>query len=230
MAVNRKDRKPAPSKPPRRSGESMVDEVYHQILLRIVRGQFAGGAELKTTLLARELGTSRTPVIQALQRLAADGIVTHEVNRRAVVRQGAENWLVEIHQLREMLEPHAAALAARQFPDDVVARLRTLADSARPQRGSSWIAAAREFDYALHLAIAEHCGNLPLAEAIRRCWSFKRVSYEAADEDPKLLAKGYEQHLVMLDALAAHDPQTASAAALFHLRSAASLRPAETIV
>ena len=70
-----------------------------------------------------------------------------------------------------------------------------------------------EAETAYRTAIAEHCGNLPLCEAIRRCWSFKRVSYEATDEDPKLLAKGYEQHLVMLDALAAHDQRAFAFAA-----------------
>lgn len=219
MAVNGKNR----------GGVSLVDGVYDRILLRIVRGELGGGVELKSTQLARELGVSRTPVVQALQRLEADGIVVHEVNRRAVVRQGAENWLMEVHQLRELLEPQAAAMAALRMGAEVVAQLRGLAALARPGR-RGWAAAAREFDYALHLAIADSCGNMPLAEAIRRCWGFKRVSYEAGREDPAWLARGYEQHMAILDALARRDPQTASAAALFHLRSAASFRPAEKIV
>ncbi|HPA18764.1 MAG TPA: GntR family transcriptional regulator [Verrucomicrobiae bacterium] len=219
MAVNRKSR----------GGASLVDGVYDRILLRIVRGELGGGAELKSTRLARELGVSRTPVVQALQRLEADGIVVHEVNRRAVVRPGAENWLMEVHQLRELLEPEAAAMAAVRIGAEDVARLREMAARARPGR-RGWAAVARELDYALHLAIADNCGNMALAEAIRRCWTFKRVSYEAGREDPAWLARGYEQHLAILDALERRDPQTAMAAAQFHLRSAASFRPAEKIV
>ena len=148
-------------RPSRTGQESLVDGVYDRILLRIVRGELGGGAELKSTQLARELGVSRTPVVQALQRLEADGIVVHEVNRRAVVRPGAENWLMEVHQLREFLEPPAAAMAAVRIGEEAVARLRGQAALARPGR-RGWAAAAREFDYALHLAIADNCGNTPL--------------------------------------------------------------------
>ena len=210
---------------------SRVDQVYHQILLAIIRGELLGGTELKSTQLARKLGLSRTPVVQALQRLAADGIVLLEVNKRAVVRPGAENWLVQVHQLRELLEPQAAALAAEQITTEQLDELQQLADEARPRRGSvDWTDAARRFDYALHLAIADASGNLPLAAAIHKCWQFKRLSYAAVDEPAENLAQGYREHLAVLDALRAGDGQRASAAVLFHLRSAVSTRPASRIV
>ena len=68
--------------------QSRVDDVYHEILARIVRGVLPGGSELKSTQLAQALGVSRTPVVQALSRLIADGIVTQKMNMRAVVRPG----------------------------------------------------------------------------------------------------------------------------------------------
>ncbi len=223
---------PAPSAaaPPAGPETSLVDGVYEQILLRIIRGELHGGQELKSTVLAHDLGVSRTPVVQALQRLAADGIVTLEMNKRAVVRSGAENWLVEIHQLRELLEPHAAALAAPRMADDVLDRLRALAAAIPKARKSEWQSAIERFDFALHLAIADAAGSLALREAIRRCWSFKRLSYAAMPERPETLEKGLQEHLAILAALEARDPQTASAAMLFHLRSAAVLRPERRIV
>jgi DNA-binding GntR family transcriptional regulator len=209
---------------------SRVDEVYHQILLRIVRGEIHGGEKLKSTELAQSLGLSRTPVVQALQRLAADGIVTLEVNKRAVVRPGAENWLVEIHQMRELLEPHAADLATERLTDEELATLRGLAEEARPGGRKDWTDAAQRFDYALHLAIAGACGNLALCEAIKKCWSFKRISYEAGEDSPEAVARGYNEHLAILDALAKRDRRTASVAMLFHLRASAAYRTAARIV
>lgn len=209
---------------------SLVDNVYEGILLRIIRGELVGGQELKSTVLAKDLGVSRTPVVQALQRLASDGIVTLEMNKRAVVRSGAENWLVEIHQLRELLEPHAAALAAPRITDDVLDKLHALAAAVPKARKAEWSAAIERFDFALHLAIADAVGNLALREAIRKCWSFKRLSYAAMPERAEALEKGYQEHLAILAALGARDPQTASAAMLFHLRSAAVLRPERRIV
>ena len=209
---------------------SRVEAVYEQILLRIVRGELSGGTELKSTQLARQLGLSRTPVVQALQRLAADGIVTLALNKRAVVRPGAENWLVELHELRELLEPTAAARAAVHVTDADLARLGDLAELARPHARPDWMQAAQEFDFALHLTIAERCGNFALGETIRKIWRFKRISYLAAPEPAETLERGYGEHLSLLAALGARDGETARAAMLFHLRSAASLRTSRTIV
>lgn len=210
--------------------ESRDDEAYQAILLRIIRGEWAGGSELKTTHLARELGLSRTPVRQALAALAADGIIERKKNQRAIVRPGAENWLVQIHELRLLLEPHAAAHAAQQMPEAALDALDLLAQAAAPQADSDWMQAARQFDYALHLAIAEHAGNLPLRESIRKCWSYKRLSYEAGADKPSALERGYREHLAILAALRSRRPQTAEAAMAHHLHSAVHSRPDERIV
>lgn len=185
---------------------------------------------VKSTVLARELSVSRTPVVQALQRLAADGLVRLELNKRAVIRPGAEKWLDEIHQLRELLEPQATRLAATHITTDAIAHLETLAQAAQPHKSPDWMDNARKFDFAIHLAIADGCGNLALASAIRKCWSFKRVSYEAGNDAPEVVERGYQEHRAILDALQARNPETAHIAMLFHLRSASSLRSSATIV
>lgn len=207
-----------------------VEAVYEQILLQIVSGALTGGGEIKSTLLAKQLGLSRTPVVQALQRLAADGLVTLEMNKRAVVRPGAENWLVELHELREWLEPPAAARAALHLSVEDLARLRAHAEEARPHSHAEWPAAAQRFDFALHLTIADRSGNFALRETIRKIWAFKRLSYLAAPERPETLERGYGEHLSLLDALERRDGETARAAMLFHLRSAGTLRQNSTIV
>ena len=215
-------------KPPDES--SRVDAVYEQILLQILRGELPGGTEIKSTQIAQRLGLSRTPVVQALQRLAADGIVTLELNKRAVVRPGAENWLVELHELRELLEPAAAARAAGKLSATDLAELDELAYSARPHSHADWTSAAMQFDFALHLRIANYCGNFALRETLRKIWTFKRLSYLAAPEPPDSLEQGHREHLALLAALKSGDAETARAAMMFHLRSAAARRTSVNIV
>lgn len=209
---------------------SRVTEVYEQILLQIVRGEIRGGTELKSTQIAQQLGLSRTPVVQALQRLAADGIVSLEMNKRAVVRPGAENWLVELHELRELLEPAAAARAAERITDSDLVELDRLAEQSRPHSRSDWQAAAQQFDFALHLTIAKHSGNFALGETIRKIWAFKRISYMAIPEPAETIEKGHGEHLALVEALRARDSETARAAMLYHLRSVAAHRTSKTIV
>lgn len=216
-------RLPVASPPARPDDASLVQAVYERILLQIVRGELASGTPLRTTHLARQLGTSRTPVVQALQRLAADGLVLLRKNKRAIVRPGAEHWLLELHELRELLEPAAAARSAGRLTPDDLLRLEQLAQAAHPER-ERWLEAAQQFDFDLHLTIADRSGNFALRQMLRKIWSFKRISYLAAPEPPENLQQGYREHLAILAALKAGDSETARAAMLFHLRSAGTLR------
>jgi DNA-binding GntR family transcriptional regulator len=209
---------------------SLVQDVYQQILARIVRGELPGGSELKSTRLSQELGVSRTPVVQALSRLIADGIVTQRMNMRAVVTPGAENWLIDIHELRLLLEPPAAAQAARHMTQEALDRLQQAAESISPNSDDRWPARAREFDFVLHLKIADHCGNQPLRSAIYKCWDYKRLSYELAADRIESILRGYGEHQSILAALLEHDSATAAAAMELHLRHASSYRPERRIV
>lgn len=201
---------------------SLAEEAHDRILLRIIRGELPAGAELKSTRLAESLGMSRTPVVQALARLATDGIVSQTLNQRAVVREGADNWLVDLHRTRQLLEPEAARSSAGKIPGEVLADLRTLCEDARPGKRGDWQVAARWLDLSLHLVIAEFCGNLSIREIIRRCWGYKRISYEAGNDTDAHLREGWTQHERILTALAAGDGDEAAAIMESHLASAAS--------
>ncbi len=209
---------------------SLADEAHDRILLRIVRGEIAAGAELKSTKLAEEMGMSRTPVIQALARLAADGIVEQSLNQRATVRAGAENWLVDLHRVRQLLEPDAARACAGQVPPGVFADLQTLVEDASPGRLADWQVAARWLDQALHLVVAEYAGNLAVREILRRCWSYKRLSYEAGNDSDRHLREGWGQHRALVAAIGAGDGARARSLMEEHLRLAAAATESSRIV
>ena len=205
---------------------TLVETAYNQILLQIVRGMLPSGTVLKTTKLSDELGLSRTPIVQALQRLIADGIVTQVPQQRAVVAKGAEHWLVDIHEMRLLLEPHAALQATRRLTPETLTLLSEHGKAAKPTAQLDWIPKAHAFDYQLHTSIARASGNLPLSESICKCMSFKRLTYEISDDSPELLRRDYAEHLMILEALQKREPETASAAMLFHLRSSVEFRKA----
>ncbi|WP_298862290.1 GntR family transcriptional regulator [uncultured Gimesia sp.] len=203
---------------------SLLEAAYNQILLQIVRGSLPSGTVLKTTKLSDELGLSRTPIVQALQRLIADGIVTQIPQQRAVVAEGADRWLVDIHEMRLLLEPHAVLQATNRLDSEMLDLLSEYGKAAEPTEQPHWIQPARAFDYLLHTSIARASGNLPLCESIRKCMSFKRLTYEISEDAPELLQRDYEEHLKILEALKKRQPETASAAMLFHLRSSVEFR------
>ena len=209
---------------------SLADEAHDRILLRIIRGELPAGTELKSTRIAEDLGMSRTPVIQALARLTADGIVSQTLNLRAAVRPGAENWLVDLHRTRQLIEPEAARACAGRIPEVVLADLMMLVQDAKPVKGVAWQTAARWLDQSLHLVVAEYCGNLSMREIIRRCWSYKRLSYEAGNDSDSHLREGWRQHAVIIQALEEENGDEAAAFMSAHLQSAGRVTSGGRIV
>lgn len=212
------------------SASTLAETVYDRILLRIIRGELASGTELKSTQVAARMQVSRTPVVQAIARLLSDGIVTQQTHHRAVVRPGAENWLVDIHGLRQQIEPAAAEAAAGNVSEDVMNDLKRLADDAQQASGDEWRTAAQYFDYALHLSVAEFCGNLAVRETIRKCWMYKRVSYDAVADTDDAVARGFEEHLQILHHLESGQSDAARQAMRDHLDEAARYRVHQRIV
>lgn len=108
---------------------TMQEIVYNTIKERILKGQYAPGQRLITNDLANELGVSRMPVREALQRLeAATGLVTLIPHKGAVVNVASEEDIIEVFQMRAVLEGLAARLAcsnmdARQI--DQLAKINT---------------------------------------------------------------------------------------------------------
>ena len=78
----------------------------------ILDGRLEPGSRLKEEELARELGISRTPVREALLMLQAEGLIDATPNRGAVVRSHDADDLVDLYQLRALLEGYAARRAA----------------------------------------------------------------------------------------------------------------------
>jgi DNA-binding FadR family transcriptional regulator len=139
-------------------------------------------------------------------------------------------WSPTVHQVREMLEPPAAALAAIRIAAEVLQELDRLRRAAEPKRSEDWMMAGRKFDQAIHLSIADCCGNLPLRQTIYKCWSYKQLIFDAGFDNPQMVETGYHEHAAILQALVRRDAATASAAMLFHLRSASCLRADSGIV
>jgi DNA-binding GntR family transcriptional regulator len=209
----------------RTAGEnSLGNDVYLEVLRRIINGDYPGGFELKTTQLARELGVSRTPVLFAMSRLISDGIVTQRRNMRAVVNIEAENWLLDVHELRLLLEPTASSLAADRITDKVLEELEAITLAAEPRKSRNWVKKGQELDFALHLGIADHTGNEALRQAIYKCWQYKGLSYLLGADSPDVLARNYPEHVEILHALKSRDSERAAVIMKNHLRNASKYR------
>ena len=87
-------------------------QIAHEVRRAILEGRVEPGDLLREEQLARELGTSRTPVREALIELRNEGLVQAQANRGAVVRAYDSVELLDVYELRAALEAHAARIAA----------------------------------------------------------------------------------------------------------------------
>src|SRR5436305_14940789 len=151
MAVQTDDTRTAPL-----NIQSVVDHVYSALRERILSGDLPRGTKLRQASLAEELGVSRTPLREALRRLATEGLVEFLPNRGATVSDLDFGDMRHAWSARVALAPGAARLAAERRGAEAIARLRRAIDHQRGAAGDSdaSFAANREF----HLALAAASG------------------------------------------------------------------------
>lgn len=105
------------------SDETTTDRVYAQIRASIMSGKYPPGSQHSVYRLADELGVSRTPVREAVLRLADAGMVSVERNRGFTIRGATLRDIRKIFEYRIIIEVPAASYAALHGGDALVARL-----------------------------------------------------------------------------------------------------------
>jgi DNA-binding GntR family transcriptional regulator len=149
--------------------QSAAARAYSHIRRRIVDGALPSGAFLIEQDLAAEIGVSRTPVRDALNRLESEGLVTAEGNKRAMVRAFTEAEVEECFELRAQFESYAAAKAATRMTPDGLSELKRLAadmESVVAQGGPDAAPKFSDLNDLFHGVILDHAGSARLRELL----------------------------------------------------------------
>lgn len=144
---------------------TLTEQAADAIRARIIRGNFALGEALSENMLAAELGVSKTPVREALLQLKLEGLVDIQPQRGSFVFQMSAQEVVELSELREILETAAVLRALRRDRDGLALALGEIVSEMRAALAGGDFAAYRALDAAFHQAIIDHCGNAFLQES-----------------------------------------------------------------
>jgi DNA-binding GntR family transcriptional regulator len=181
---------------------SVVDEVHEAILERIVAGELAPGTRLRQEALADELGVSRTPLREALVRLASEGLVEFMPNRGATVARRDFSDMQQAWRARLVIEPGAARLAAERRDEDAIGRLR---ESVRRQRGvAEDVATSFALNREYHLTLVRASGNAHLAQFAELLW-LTRIGvpiFARQARDREQILAWADEHEAITDAVA----------------------------
>lgn len=105
---------------------SRAEHAYQRLLEAILNGNLKPGSRIRETELAEWLVISRTPVREALRRLESEGLICNAPHKGMSIAALDYQAVMELYQMREVLEGTAAHLAARQASDAEVYNLREL--------------------------------------------------------------------------------------------------------
>lgn len=207
------------------------DRAYATLLDEIQSGVLRPGAVLGEVEQAARLGVSRTPLREALGRLAADGLVAQQSPRVTVVTAIDAGDIREIFEVRRALEESAARLAAergdaatfaelaRDFARvDLAGRHAERADAERADAGGTdaYYALIARFDLALDDAVA----NDYLTAALRTVRTHLVRVRRLARDNPARLAASVAEHRLIAAAIGARDADLAAHATHVHLHNA----------
>lgn len=184
----------------RRSGQT-ADQIFERLIEAVLDGEFHSGAVVREAPLARAWEVSRTPLREAMRRAAESGFIVLRPNQAPIIRPLTPQDVRDLYDLREVLELHALNLAWSRLPDEQIRSLRELATLAQPRPTRDWPDRCLKFDLALHGLWKQHCGNSWLVADLGRHYQFLRIFQNWIGRNPKALAKSYEEHLAILDAL-----------------------------
>jgi DNA-binding GntR family transcriptional regulator len=199
--------------------DSVVDLAYARIRSMLVEGEIPPGARLGQVELAEQLGISRTPIREALRRLTGEGLAEFLPNRGFRAASPGLDDVLRRLEVRSLVEPGIARLAAERRTDEDLAALQASIDretAARTRIDAH--DASRDF----HVALAHASGNRELVAVIESLWIVeigrRLLAARATSESWK--GADVAEHRALLTAVAARDGERAARLMAAHIGEA----------
>jgi len=215
---------------------SLADQVYEQILTRIVDGHYPKNTKLPAeTALSEDLGVSRPVLREALRHLREDGVITSRQGSGSYVQQRPDKAMLQFapvgsiadiqrtFEFRAIVEAEAAALAAERWTDSTLARITAANDAVEACLASGQLGA--EEDQRLHLAICHAADNHYFAATLASMRPqilagmnlARSLSLSHSDTRTRLVQ---DEHRALLAAISARDANGARRAMRAHIENA----------
>ena len=195
------------------------DRAYRDLRGEILDGVLAPGSVLAEVEQSTRLGVSRTPLREALSRLAADGLVAARPGRGVVVTEIPVQRITELFEVRQALDEQAARLAARRRNVAVFEglqgefrRAHELLDNGDPARHDYYALVGR-----LDAAIDAAAGNDFLVATLGGVRTHVARIRRLSHDDPERLREAAREHLMIVEAIVDGSESLAAHATQLHL-------------
>jgi DNA-binding GntR family transcriptional regulator len=203
----------------RHDRRKVTDWVYEELKAAIVELRLAPGSPLREGTLAEQLGVSKTPIREALTRLEQDGLVETTSFKGAVVTGYSRQDLIELYELRELLENTAARAAAESMTEQDRAHLDRICQQSRKLKtgkdAAKLAALISEFDAVLF----DQVKNTRIRALIENLRDHLTRIGQLTAVIPGRIEASVDEHTKIVEAIAARDPDLAEQHMRNHIRS-----------
>jgi DNA-binding GntR family transcriptional regulator len=204
--------------------EAVFDTLHEAILSQVL----PGGTPLIEAQLAEEFGISKTPVREALQRLAQTGLVDITPIRGASVHALTNAEIKDIFELRLTLEPLALAQSVPNLSDNELKLLGTLLKNARAALQQRDWQTLSQYNAEFHETLVSGSSNALLLEWLKRLRERRRLlSIQGWNLDNRSLTE-WREHKSILEAVKARDTKLAVRRLKEHIENFAKIVLKET--
>lgn len=209
-----------PGKPaePASSGalRSAAERAYEHILDSILRGEYTSGTFIEEEPVSAVIGVSRTPIREALRRLAAEGFIELIPRRGARVRGVTPRELRQFLEARFAIESHCIRTICTRKPPIPAGLAHLIGEIGRLVMEQKFFESA-ELDRQFHRSIVALAGNELLVELFDTLRFRYLLSMLSTPPDPHLLREIVDEHVGLLAALSAYDSTRALKLLAAHL-------------
>jgi GntR family transcriptional regulator, vanillate catabolism transcriptional regulator len=200
----------------------IVDHVVDRLIELIVEGTLPPGSLIRQESLAKQLGISRTPTREAIQRLELEGLVIIGPSGTARVASYEPADALALMEVRELVDGLAARVLARsgmsaRTAAELVDRVEAMSRAVKADDKRTFLTENARF----HLAIVEATGHKGLQLNIPLVRITSQAIYLEHGHQPERHEKSAAEHREILEAVAAGDADRAEEAARAHIRNAA---------
>lgn len=178
---------------------------YERLQEAITRANLQPGDPLSETRISKALGISRTPVREALQQLAQEGLVQIIPGRAITVAAPTIQEVLEVMHVRELLEPELVRLAAEQLPVEAQEIIRQVIQEMDLAVANGNRSAWSRADSILHETLSYYCPNRLLGQLVLQARN--RVHSTAIDDQTTdtRIAECTLEHKQVVEAILVHD-------------------------
>ena len=188
--------------------KKLGNQVYAILKEMIANYRFQPGTRINVEQIAKELGVSRTPVWEAVGRLEQEGLVENIPNRGVFMTVLTPQKALDLYAVREVLEGMAARLAAIRIDQKSLAVMEACLEKQQLVVKQQNLKEYSKLDFLFHATVYELCGNAYLQEMLEAIKNKMRPIQLSLQVEP-ILPQLYKDHVNLLNALRAHDPDKA---------------------